>query len=413
MFLIGPAVAVVVLVLLPGKVTRRHQDELDARVADVRDRELLFSQVHATHWRKREAREVFERLAEVQAELAGPDDRSLFDRVGAERWVAEEREALARELEPLAGPVEALAAVLELPAAADALAGAWPIAESLPPFQRLRGCVQLLCADAVVACSRGDAERAAEQLGRALDLVWIADDGSLVGLAARRPTEATVLTALQLVLAEPELDPAPLVEALGPRLSRHVHPERGHDALRSELELVIASAEKAGRRTFSMKDVLLGSERSLVGAGALSELLDGYLQLYELWSGPCLAEQEMLECVELDHPITRLSVTNAVTCLAGDHVGQRRLELARLALAVHAHRAARGAWPASLHELEGAWEGDEPEDPCGRGTFVYAPSDRGWTLGLDAGPPARDPHALPAWDAATRWVFADPVPAAR
>jgi len=113
-----------------------------------------------------------------------------------------------------------------------------------------------------------------------------------------------------------------------------------------------------------------------------AELLEAIVRQVEINQSTCAPDGSSF-------PHASLSYYNDL--LNGAHQNRRRLDLARVALALRAHRQESGDWPAALEELAPFFNGAVPVDPCTGLPFDY---ERAATqVRLHAPGPVAGPHA--------------------
>jgi hypothetical protein len=243
----------------------------------------------------------------------------------------------------------------------------------------LREVVDFLCARAWRATSEGDHAAAARGYGDALRLAQATDGGSLIGTMIRYACQGIVLRSMRAALAF-GLSPRELRASAAPVLAAWTYdPKRAERGIRGEITAFLA---ELGPRAPDHPLEALRQFRTIDEALALARMP----LANSPWGG------EASESPVPDGPIHW-------------HAGVRQLHafhaagnVALTALAVAAHREARGAWPATLAELADL-SAEDARDPLTGAPLPYARSAEGVRIGpaawLERLEPSDDPEGSP------------------
>jgi hypothetical protein len=271
---------------------------------------------------------------ESMQELPITHDLGTADGVGYPyQWAQEYREALRAELDARATffqAVDALCAAAAEPIPPPEARGA----DDFPGLLVVRDVTNLCCARALCALEEpgGEAE-AVRHLDTALRVTNFCDSGHLISLMIRNVVEGIVLGAVATAVQEHGSCPREIADFVRERFPPSIDRDRLALALRRELEF--------------MAPLLDGDELELEEGVDVWKLLARHLGDYE----------RVLDFIELppdrrDRPPTTLGTTEGSGAIVNAAAWKLRGRwLAHLALALDAHLAAGGPWPATLGEL--------------------------------------------------------------
>jgi len=304
----------------------------------------------------------FARLAELGVDTtrtpitARPEDRSFYTQLDALAkrikavhpdgvgWdgplpAAEVREKLA----PLLVELEALSRDPRVPGLLESPLAPHMNDEVMPLIMALQ--LQFLTTQAELEASGGRA--ALPHLYAGLDLATCLNRPGLVWFISSNVSVDNAVRILPDLLGAEDLDFAELRAELEPRL-RHASDPRAFETAMGHEAVWLCNLDA------EWEDIEIEVDQDLV------DVIAEIVRQVELSQKPCGPDSA---------PLTLIA--DYGSRLGGVHQTRRRLDVARVALALLTWREARGDWPASLEELGALFEGAVPVDPCSGDVFEY------------------------------------------
>ncbi len=306
------------------------------------------------------------RLRELHPDFDEGEPAALPAEFPGKDGVASQRELL----ESLAGPLAEWKALARSPEFAHALADGGGVAPPGRTLLVLRGWIDLVCWQAYLE-ALNSSEGAIETLATALDLAQAFDGGTMIDGCIRFAGAGIVLDACRRMLHQQLLDPVRLRESMEARFERITRSDRLSGVVENEILLFYdhlpedAGIEDVGS-VLSYSSTYLFFER----ARQVQEALCFFDRVEELPALAVLEPSEHFALAREEHESIYGASLRALLDFRDYFASQAAL--ARVALAIEAHRAERGALAASLDELAWAFPSGVPVDPLTEEPFSYA-----------------------------------------
>ncbi len=270
---------------------------------------------------------------------------------------------------------------------------AWTMTGDLGPFRVLAGiCLE----DAMLACHRGDAQRATDSILAGLSTGWaLHDDPTMIAHLVRQACDAITTLAIEDTLARIDLNEMQLsriASALNRIEYRHQRrsiliAERAIDSDLFQTGLVYEASGMSGAERFTRKVLSTDQYDQL----QLLDYLTGMLDV------TALAEQEQIAAAQaVDAPFDTREKNDSLyrwaTIGAQELFGatlrvielsvkaQAQIDLAKIGVAIERYRLAHGQLPDSLNDLTPDLMKSLPIDPFSGKPYIYRKLEPGYVV---------------------------------